>query len=217
MKRFLAILMVLLGFQVQCISQTTPVNWMDLRFQLFKVLPNDTNEIVMIGNSLTHNFEWHEIFQGVNVKNRGISADATYGILKRLNEVLESKPKKIFIEIGINDLLWGRPIDSIFFNYVTIIKTINLNSPKTEIYVQSLLPTGRKIENTNRIASDEICELNKRLLGFCVKNNLTFIDLYSKFVKDKTLNSIYDCGDNLHLSPEGYLLWCRLIKDYIYN
>lgn len=193
------------------------VDWMDLRFQIFKVLPNDKDEIIMVGNSLTHNFEWHEMFRNVNVKNRGISADATKGILKRLPEITESKPNKIFIEIGVNDLLWGVPVDTIFNNYITILQNIKTHSPKTKIYVQSLLPNGRKIANSDRITNDEICNLNQRLQNYCVRNNLTYIDLYSKFEKNKTLNPIYDCGDNLHLSPDGYLLWSKLIKEYIYE
>ena len=38
------------------------------RNEVFKNLPNDTDEVIMLGNSLTHNFEWHEIFKNVNIK-----------------------------------------------------------------------------------------------------------------------------------------------------
>ena len=36
-----------------------------------------------------------------HVINRGISGDVTYGILARLDEVLASKPAKIFILAGL--------------------------------------------------------------------------------------------------------------------
>jgi lysophospholipase L1-like esterase len=185
------------------------------RNEVFTKLPNDSDEVIMLGNSLTHNFEWHEMFKNVNIKNRGINSDITKGILQRLNEILESKPKKVFIEIGINDLLHGFPIDSVFLNYTKIIQTINHTSPKTQIYIQNVLPTKWLINDTNKPVIDSVYVLNKKLKDYCIDNKLKYIDLFSKFLIDGKLNPKYDCGDNLHLSGSGYMEWCRLIKDYI--
>ena len=185
------------------------------RNEVFEKLPNDTAEIIMLGNSLTHNFEWHEMFKNVNIKNRGIGGDITKGVLQRLNEVVKNNPKKIFIEIGINDLLHGFPIDTIYANYVKIIQTITIKSPKTQIYIQNILPSNWKIYNTNKPVIDSVYVLNKKLKDYCDNNKLIYIDLFSKFLLEQKLNPIYDCGDNLHLSGSGYLLWCNLIKDYI--
>lgn len=74
--------------------------------------------------------------------------------------------------------------------------TIKLKSPKTKIYIQSLLPS-------NKLLNNKIIDFNKRLKDYCAKNNIVFIDLYSKFVRGQILNPIYDCGDNLHLSGSG--------------
>ncbi|MBI9036727.1 MAG: sialate O-acetylesterase [Bacteroidales bacterium] len=194
--------------QSQELKQPDSVTYFIGRNEVFDKLPNDSDEVIMIGTSLTNNFEWHEIFRSVNIKNRGINADITKGILQRLDEVIESKPKKIFIEIGINDIRKNYSMDSIFNNYVKIIVTIKLKSPKTKIYIQSLLPSNKSLNN-------KIIDFNKQLKDYCVKNNIVFIDLYSRFVSGQILNPIYDCGDNLHLSGSGYMEWCRLIKDYI--
>ena len=180
------------------------------RNEVFAKLPNDSAEVIMLGNSLTQNFEWSEMFRSVNIKNRGINTDITKGVIQRLDEVIESKPKKIFIEIGINDIRRNYLMDSIFSNYVKIIETIKYESPTTKIYIQSLFPSNKSTNN-------KILELNKRLYDYCIENNITFIDLYSSFVSGEILNPIYDCGDNLHLSGAGYLEWCRLIHDYVYE
>lgn len=192
------------------IKQPDSVTYFVHRNEVFNKLPNDSNEIIMLGNSLTQNFEWHEMFRSVNIKNRGINSDVTVGILQRLDEVVESKPKKIFIEIGINDIRRNYSMDSIFSNYVKIIATIKHKSPKTKIYIQSLFPSNASLNN-------KIIDFNKRLKDYCYKNNIIFIDLYSSFVSGQILNPNYDCGDNLHLSGSGYLEWCRLIKGYIYE
>lgn len=185
------------------------------RNEVFEKLPNDTAEIIMLGSSLAPNFEWHEIFKNANIKNRGIGGDISKGILQRLNVVIENYPKKIFIEIGINDLLLGFPIDTIYNNYLKIIQTIKIKSPKTRIYIQNILPSDWKIYNTSKPVIDSVYILNNKLKNYCDNNKLIYIDLFSKFLLEQRLNPIYDCGDNLHLSGRGYLLWCNLIRDYI--
>ena len=125
--------------------------------EVFEKLPNTENEIIMVGNSITDNFEWHEIFRDVNIIDRGIGSDITKGVFQRLNEITESNPLKIFIMIGINDIARGYPIETIYNNYVQVIQTIQLQSPKTRIYIQSVLPSKEQWNNT-------IVELNKRMM-----------------------------------------------------
>jgi lysophospholipase L1-like esterase len=202
-------------FQKLDYAQPDSVTYFIGRNEVFTKLPNDTDEVIMLGNSLTHNFEWKEIFKNINIKNRGIKSDITKGILQRINEIVESKPKKVFIEIGINDLLRGFHIDTVFNNYTKIIQTIKLKSPKTRLYIQNIIPTKWSIYDTNKPVIDSIIVLNQKLKDYCEINNLKYIDLFSKFTIKGKLNPIYDCGDHLHLSGEGYLEWCKLISEYV--
>ncbi|NJM15564.1 MAG: hypothetical protein HC896_09530 [Bacteroidales bacterium] len=82
-------------------KQPDSVSYYISRNEVFTKLPNDTNEIIMLGNSLTHNFEWHEVFTDINIKNRGINGDITKGIIQRLREVVESQPKKYLLRLGL--------------------------------------------------------------------------------------------------------------------
>ena len=82
----------------------------------FRTLPNTKGEIIFLGNSITDYCEWSELFQNSKIKNRGISGDVTDGVLERLDEVTESKPSKIFLMIGINDLSRGKSEEYIFNN-----------------------------------------------------------------------------------------------------
>ncbi len=185
------------------------------RNEVLEKLPVHTNEIIMLGDSHTQNFEWHEIFNDVPILNRGINGDITKGVLNRINEVVERKPNKIFLQIGINDLLFGYAIDSVFDNYKAIIQTIKAKSPETDIYVQSLLPTNRNIHYTDKPVLPNILTLNTRLKDFCVAQQLPFIDLFPYFIVEQKMNPRYNCGDDLHLNGDGYMLWVQIIKDYI--
>ncbi|NJM15565.1 MAG: hypothetical protein HC896_09535 [Bacteroidales bacterium] len=107
--------------------------------------------------------------------------------------------------------------DTIFYNYQEIVRIIKNNSPKTIIYVQNILPTEWNIYNTDKPVLDSIYVLNDKLKMYCAYNNLIYIDLFPHFILDGKLNPKYNCGDNLHLSGAGYIEWCRLIRDSIYE
>jgi lysophospholipase L1-like esterase len=183
------------------------------RYSLFQKLPNRKNEIVFLGNSITNYCEWAELFQNSLVINRGIGGDITEGILARLHEVTESKPRKIFLMIGVNDLAKGKPIKGIATNYRSIIKAIKENSPETTLYIESVLPSV----NRPGVINDSIVALNKEIRKLSNEYSLTYINLYDSF-KDQDGNLKKELTeDGLHLKGEGYLIWKSLIEKYVNN
>lgn len=180
----------------------------------FETLPDTPGEIIFLGNSITDGAEWFELFGGnPNIKNRGIGGDDTDGILERLGEVTSSKPKKIFIMIGVNDLAYGKSVEHVTENYKKIIARIQKDSPGTEIYVESVLPVDDAIHPTRPNAS--ITEINKFLIKYCKEMNLTYIDLVPVLSDENgRLNKKYSI-DGLHLNGQGYLKWVEAIRKYI--
>ncbi len=179
----------------------------------FETLPNTENEIIFLGNSITDGCEWAELFQNPNIKNRGIGGDDTDGILERLTEVTESHPAKIFIMIGTNDLASGKSVDYIMDNYRKIIDSIQSQSPGTQLYIQSTLPTEDAIHTTRK--NSDLMEINARLKTLAQEKNLTYIDLFSLFATpDNKLNLEYSL-DGLHINGKGYLIWKEAIINYV--
>lgn len=191
--------------------------WLE-RQELFEVLPKDSNSIIFLGNSLTQNFELVELFQNINIKNRGINGDIITGVLNRLTPIIQTHPKKIFIEIGINDLGIGISKDSVVMNYKKLLDTLQKECKLTKIYVQSLFPVenGRDGFPTycNPKVNGDIKEINKELLKYATQHDITFIDTYSKFELGGQLNPKYSV-DGIHLSGEGYLLWTGILRPYV--
>jgi lysophospholipase L1-like esterase len=184
---------------------------------IYESLPDEENEIIFLGDSITDNGEWSELFKDLKVKNRGIQGDRTDGILKRLSEVLSSSPQKIFLMIGYNDLSRGVKIDVIVANYEKIVQTTKARSPGTQIYIQSVLPI-----NTNfykgRVKNRDVIKLNRRLRQLSNKYNSIYIDLYSSFCDDDRQLNIHFAGkDGLHLNGKGYLKWKSILEDFVYN
>lgn len=183
----------------------------------FKSLPNTKDEIIFLGNSITAGGNWSELFKNIKMLNRGISGDITEGILYRLEEVTESKPSKIFLLIGINDLSKGLSVDSILINYRKIVDKIIKDSPGTEIYIQSVLPVNNNYDyfknHTNK--SDSVIILNNKLRKLSQFYNQTYIDLFSSFTNEEgKLKDNYTL-DGLHLTGEGYWQWKTILDKYI--
>lgn len=188
------------------------------RLTLFEKLPDTKGEIIFLGNSITDGCEWFELLGNLNVKNRGISGDTTEGVLFRLNEVIRSKPAKVFLLIGINDLSRGVSKDTVFSNIYKITAKILKDSPKTKVYIQSILPVNDSFGlfkgHTNK--TDEVIWVNAHLKDWCAKKNVGFIDLYSHFKMSDSekMNPKYT-NDGLHLLGDGYLLWAEIIKQIL--
>ncbi|ARS39919.1 sialate O-acetylesterase [Sphingobacteriaceae bacterium GW460-11-11-14-LB5] len=179
----------------------------------FKADPKSKNDFVFLGNSITAGTDWAKLLDLPQAKNRGISGDITFGVLERLQDVIEGKPAKIFILIGINDISRNIPDSVILGNYKKMIARIRKGSKKTKIYFNTLLPVNAAFEKfKNHYGKDEhILWLNDEIRKFTAKN-VTVIDLYPNFTdQDKHLRAELT-KDGLHLIPAGYQVWADFLK-----
>jgi lysophospholipase L1-like esterase len=180
----------------------------------FRSFPNSRKDIIFLGNSITAYGNWEELMGTKHAKNRGIPGDNTFDVLARLSEVTEGKPAKVFILIGINDIGRSFPDSIIMRNYKRIIRRIKEESPRTKIYVQTLLPVNNTftpaLPHFNK--DQHILAVNEGIKKLSISENLTLIDLYSPFLdKDNRLDKNY-AFDGLHLNGIGYLKWAELLK-----
>lgn len=180
------------------------------RVDFFKVNSIDRHDIVMLGDSLTAGANWDELFPGKPVRNRGINADLTTGALARLDEITQGKPAAIFILIGTNDLPWyeHRHDEMILGTYREIVEKIKADSPKTKVFIQSLLPRAR-------MYAQRILALNERLQELAESEGVTYIDLHSHFANQRGELRAELNNDHLHLLAGGYCIWKEILTPYI--
>ena len=185
------------------------------KYELFKTFDQKEHAIVFLGDSLTDGNEWSEMFPNQNVINRGISSDNTQGVINRIKEVVNRKPSKLFVMIGINDIIQVRKIDGIIEDYKEIIETVENDSTETKIYIQSVLPANNDVRVNNPVDNEKIVSLNKFLKEYADDKGITYIDIYSMVVDEN--NQLYSAytTDGLHLSSEGYYVWKDTIEQFI--
>jgi len=189
----------------------------DQRRSFFEAMPIEKNEIIMLGNSITNCANWDELFPNKHIRNRGISGDITLGVLDRMDEIVKRKPKKIFILIGINDISINVDKNIILTNYQGIISKIKKDSPKTTVYIQSILPTNDEFDTFKKHQGkmEVINDINVALENLAKENKVIFLNIFSEFLDDNGKLSKQYTNDGLHLLGEGYLLWASLLKKHI--
>ena len=187
------------------------------RASLFSKLPITPKDVVFIGNSITNGAEWNELFPRKRVKNRGISGDTSEGVYDRLDAVVKGRPAKIFILVGINDISRGIEVETIVQNMKRIVEKIQNESPKTKIYIQSILPVNPDFGMfKGHMKPELIKEINQSYQNIAQEYKVNYIDLYSHFLEEGTdkMDNKYT-NDGLHLLGEGYLLWSEIVKSYL--
>lgn len=179
-----------------------------------------SESVVFLGDSLTHIPIWQDFFPNVKTANQGIGGNTTFNVLKRLGDVTGPQPKTVFLLIGANDLNYGIPHEIITANQRKIIQRIKSESPKTKIYVQSILPFGRDVRvyfpnNVPKSFRNDIQAINTALVWVCNIERVTYLNVHEVMVdEDGYLKSQYTI-DQVHLSEEGYRPWVDYIKPYV--
>lgn len=188
------------------------------RSTLFEELPIKKGDIVFLGDSQTNGCEWHELLGKKNVKNRGITSDVIAGFMDRIDPIIAGKPAKIFILGGVNDVSHNLTADSIAAAMEKLIVKIKEGSPKTKIYLQSLLPIDNSFHRYKAMAGKEqvIVDANRLLKQVAERQGVMWIDLYSKMV-DPATGSLRKglSNDGLHLLGTGYLIWRDAVMPYV--
>lgn len=188
------------------------------RLEFFRAMPDQKKEIVFVGNSITEMGEWQELLPGKPVVNRGISGDVTYGVLARIDEVLSSKPAKIFILSGVNDLKRGIPVDTVAKTFERILVTMKTVSPKTKVFVEGILPVneGMLAAQYKKVNNAVIGSLNSLLRALAAKYGYTYVDVAPAVADENGQLKKENTQDGLHLWPAAYIKWVKLLQDQGY-
>lgn len=188
------------------------------RKAIFEDEPDTKKEIIFLGNSITEGCDWKTLFPKKNVVNRGISGDVTRGVLNRLDEVTSSKPAKIFLLIGTNDLARGKGVEHVVKYYRLILETIKDDSKKTKLYIQSILPYNPNVGDQfkgHKSKQKEVLIVNEILHKLAKEYKLIYIDIHSSFSNEKgELKAIYT-DDGLHLNQLGNEHWEESLSKYV--
>ena len=198
--------------------------------------PINENDIVFLGNSLTEGGKWETYFpdveaklqkKGAGIRNRGIVGDTFGGIDARLDQILPGHPKTIFFLTGANDVSHNLTADSIANGIINVVRRIKKESPKTKIYLQSLLPINESFKRYRLLNGKTamFSEINAKLEKMAKEEKVTFINLYPLLLANGPADLALPADqqvlkpeltrDGLHITQEGYKIWADAIRKYV--
>lgn len=195
-----------------------------------KVLEKEANAIadkspsqlsILAGDSITLGFPQQWLPAGSTWLNQGVSGDTSAGLLKRLDLFGQTLPDRIFIMIGINDLLRGFENEIVLSNHRDIIHQLQREHPDAKIVVQSILPhatseaaswEGR--DRLKNVTNARIRYLNTRLQAIAQETGVYYLNLYPLFADEERKLDPKLSTDGLHLNERGYLVWRSAMQMY---
>ncbi len=226
-KAFLLILSIVFAVGMNAQEKKYSDHYYKRIAEFEKQTPITSRDIVFLGNSLTEGGNWSEYFpkteaklnkKGGAIRNRGIVGDTADGISDRLDMILPGQPYKLFLLTGANDVSHDLSVETIVSKIEGLIIRIKKESPKTKIYLQSMLPFNESFKRYKKLNGKTwmVAEINKGLAEAAKRQNVKFIHLYPLFLEEGTENLNPEItGDGLHLKKEGYDIWQEAIRKYV--
>jgi lysophospholipase L1-like esterase len=177
------------------------------RMEEFSQEPLPCRQIVMLGDSHTELVDWDAAIPGkTELRNRGMSWDTSEGVLARMEEIVLSQPKAVFLLIGTNDVWTPAPPSVTVSNISSIVDLIRKRSPDTLIIVQTVFPM-RDGEEPN----DKIRAINTLLKFRNLDWEATLIDPHARLADANGRLVIAYTDDGLHLNAAGKAVWSELL------
>ena len=178
------------------------------------------NNFLFVGDFGTEEFNFDNFELDYHYVKKTDKKLTTEKLNNDLNDyIYKYNPSIVFLQVGIIDLDEDKSIDEIIDNYGKIIDSIKENRSYAEIYIESLYPINRDIEDfddeiiKSDIDNDDIKKLNSRLKTLAEEKKVKYIDLFSALENKGKLDEIYTDNGYL-LNDDGYKQVYKYIIKY---
>jgi lysophospholipase L1-like esterase len=163
-------------------------------------------EVVMLGDSITAGADWAGMFPQVGIVNLGVLGDTSAGVLNRLEDSVDLKPRMVFLMIGVNDIRRKFPIELVEM-HVELAAERLMGNGITPVIQSTLYVFDEKV-------NEKVKALNMMMRAWCAGRSIAYVDLNDVLSADGALLARYT-EDGIHLNKEAYRLWGDVVRPYI--
>lgn len=179
------------------------------RRRYFEGLPASPGQVVLLGDSITEQGKWADLFPELRTANRGIGGESTADVLERLHcGIVE--PTAVSLLIGTNDLhgpRLQRPVAGIAARADEIVRRLREELPSAALFVNSVTPRTPYF-------ADRIRTLNERYREIARGRGATYVDLWPALADAEGGLRREFTKDHLHLTPAGYRAWAEVLRPH---
>lgn len=186
-------------------------------------------KVLFTGSSLMEQFPIYEFIQDYDIKetiyNRGVGGFTSSEMISVLDTLIfELEPRKIFINIGSNDL--SAPdytAEGLIERYEYILSRIKERLPHTKVYVMAYYPCNSVHDFGNEAArewvrqrsNEKIREANKALKDMAHRWDVKYIDVNCNLCDEEgNLKSDYSV-EGVHMYASGYRAILEELMQYV--
>lgn len=199
-------------------GQEAPPFWDDI--QSFKKSdagnPPPAASILFVGSSSFALWkDMKDYFPGYPVVNRGFGGSTLVDVIRYTYDIIiPYKPRQVVIYCGENDCASSETITAteVAIRFKTLFGMIRANLPNATIDYISMKPSPSRVAIQDRIRA-----ANKEIKTFLSRQkNAHYIDVYQSMLdpSGRMRPEIY-LEDQLHMNPQGYAIWQRIIAPYL--
>lgn len=176
-------------------------------------------EFIFMGDSITE--FWKEknpqFFENFNMLDRGISGQTSSQMLLRFQQdVINLRPKKVFILAGTNDIaenLEQISLPQILDNIKSMTDLARFHHIKVALC--SVLPAYDFGWKKNLKPAEKIMILNKMIKDYAKENHLEFVDFHTEMKDEREgLKAIYT-QDEVHPNLDGYKKMEEIVSPFL--
>lgn len=187
-------------------------------------------QIVFTGSSLMEMFpieQWVKELSGNApiIYNRGVGGYRTTDLLPILDAcVFELAPRKVFINIGTNDLSDGNvPLEMVMENYDQIITQIEEHLPGVIIYMMAYYPINYEAATEDMKpcllirTNEKIHRANEMVAQLATKHGQRFINVNAPLTDEQGRLKAEYTIEGMHIKPKGYRAIFEDVMKYVYE
>ncbi|OZI21487.1 GDSL family lipase [Bordetella genomosp. 9] len=147
------------------------------------------------------------------VVKRGFGGSRMLDCTRHLHQLVEPyKPRLVLVYAGDNDLAEGRTPEQVLQAFTAFVEGVRTSLPSTRIAYISIKPSPSRVS-----LMPQIRETNELIHAYTLKTrNTDFIDIYTPMLDaaGQPRPELFR-EDLLHLNPQGYALWKRVITAHL--
>jgi lysophospholipase L1-like esterase len=163
-----------------------------------------TYDIAVLGDSNARRGGWHLLFPNLRMGNFGVGGETVSEIARRVDQIVASKARKVFVLAGVNDLIGGRDAGEAAKDLVRIVDPLQAHG--LIVYVNSLVcGIAEKAHAASMPFVDcaRIRAFNLAAREVSMDRGANFIDLTDGLMSGDELRTEFTV-DGLHLNEAGY-------------
>lgn len=173
-------------------------------------------QIVFTGSSLMEMFPINKLLSehgdDTIIYNRGVGGFISDELLAVIDVcAVDLQPRKVFINIGTNDLSWSSiPISALIENYDKIITAIESGVPNVEIYLMAYYPVNfeaasEEMKECLKIRTNEkITAANAEVEKLAQRHGQRYIDINHNLKDEQGRLKAEFTIEGLHINEQGY-------------